>query len=717
MGDEDQVSRALKLDKDSGKFEPDERGYLRFIPSEKEQKAIEQWLAAEIELAEGEYKSLYADAAENLAVYKAAKIDSIDGETPILPAPVTRIAVDQQSAWLYNTIMRPKPLASFEPYFKDEYPLIVPFSAQDPQTGAPVDVPMVVPKSSEDASYYLEQGYDYVLRELVNFPRIVKEAIDDASIVSVGYAKVCYETDVQTAYQPKVKGVFLDLNDKEEIDASASAVKWYGIPYFNILKRVHETDLDECEWMLERLAPSPSKFSAQCHSGEHFLIEEKDYKKLADMVTDPRPEEQKNAEQTTQGKIQQTPKNCIDVRLVWLYRWLKFKDANGQKRVRRVSLLGEFHRASNRLLNCYRNYRDDQLRPYASCHQMRDAHSDTGSSTTSISKWFQKVITFMTHAEIKSAMHANVPLYWFDPDSPADAALQGGKRKLHAGDGIGAIFEKEWGTARLGEEHYSLAPLINLFRSWLREAQNMSAMESGEDVPGRTPAQTVSQILTQGLQQLITFLRNINDFTVRLIRLDLATRRQFEPMGQVIPTRDPETQAYIEIPFRYPMGDISKNFRISLTAADEMLAKEHEFDQNLLALNTWQTYTQFVATVAGPLIMNPEATPAARALAVRIVEAGQTLFDKIISQTRTDKDKFDLAKSVNAMAEEANAVSQQMEAMNAQNQAPNAGGVQPGPGVEPPPGGPPQPPEQPPIPPGGGAAETASVQGGEGLIQ
>ena len=655
----------MELDGTSGKFTLDESGHTRFEPSDDELKAINDWISRETEIAEEEYKPLYAEWADSIETYKAAQSqDIIDGEQPIMPAPLARIAVDQLVAWEFNTIMRPTPIASFQPYFNDEYDVVVPpppeLAAQMMQMGqAPT-----IKKSAEDTAYYIEAGYDYKLRESLKFSCVLRDGLTDMAVVGKCYAKVCREKVDRPLLQPKKNGVFIDLYEKEEeYVRSGDSVKWYSVPVFNILKRLHEDDLDEAEMLQERTPCSAEKFRGRCLSGEYWLVPDEKIDELARQVGDVKTDEQKRVD-GTQGKNSPLPKNMVDVRLVWFHRYLKFKDeTTGQKTVRRVSLMGDYHAGARQMVNIFRNPYDHQLRPYAVGYQLKDPHSDSGSSTTSISKYFQKVATHLVQAEIKNVFLANNFTPWYIEDGPSAESFAGGV-KLRPGKAVVGEYGKDWGVAPIGAEHQSTVPLLNVMRGWCREAQNMSTLESGDSMPSRTPSSSISQVLQQGLQQPLMFLRGIDEWVKRLLLLDLETRKQYEPMGETIPTRDPETRETINVPFRFPLGEVARNFRISLTACDEALAREHEPEQLMTLLSLWQQFTQFVASVVGPM---QQASPAQQQLFMRIVDGGQLLFDRIVTLMRTDKQKFDMSKAIGAIKQEIEMM--QMQAAQAAEEA------------------------------------------------
>jgi hypothetical protein len=268
-------------------------------------------------------------------------------------------------------------------------------------------------------------------------------------------------------------------------------------------------------------------------------------------------------------------------------------------------------------------------------------------------------------------------------------------------------FGEDWGVQQMSA---GLDGLMQLKQNVQMQAQTTSAVSdiaAGRDIPGRTPSSTVQQILERGNAQNTLFMRAINEAVCKAVRLYLETKRQYSPMGETIPVRDPETKAIIEIPFRLPVSDNGvdplDNFRISLTAADDRLAKENDQEQLVMLMNVFQQHANFVSQIAGPII-NPQTSPAQMAFFKKMADAEQVILNRIMSLTRTDEEKFDMSPELEGVIQEKQQIMlqmQQQEAMNAA-QGGSGGPVQgaEGQGDGSGPGGPPQ---QPGMAPGGGA--------------
>src|SRR3990167_3338396 len=200
----------------------------------------------------------------------------------------------------------------------------------------------------------------------------------------------------------------------------------------------------------------------------------------------------------------------------------------------------------------------------------------------------------------------------------------------------------------------------------------------------------MSQSLEQGGQQDTLFLRRLSRKLSRIVRLYLETARQFQPMGETIPISDPVEKQLIEIPFRFPVGEVLDNYSIGLTAADDALRAERNVEQ----IATWKAVlmqdSEFVAKVATAMV-DPRATPAMMALFEKTLTRNEKLVTRMIQLSDTDEADFDLTEEINALVKEKELAMQTMqaqEAMNAQGQAAAPQGAVPGPAGLPNGGGP-----------------------------
>lgn len=641
----------IDLDGTSGKLVPSKRfqGYVEFQPSEDERLAIEAWLGNEIQKTLDDYKPVWQAAVENIDVYKHKKMD-IGGGKQILPSPLARIAADQIIASTYNSIIRPKPILSVEPYFPQTYQIMMPVDMGQGQTATvPVD------RDGEQVAMTWELGYEFLLRERINFPKILQQVCTDTVTIDDGcWLKVCFDPQTRVSMEPTQKGIFVDLSDKREMQqAVGDGVKWKVLPIFNVIRPRSENDIQASPWMAELSPMTPDDLLLDFYRGEYPCLDEAEAGKLAEAVTDCRP-----------AKDNSLPSDLswmkCPVALVWFYRDVKVKSADGGKPfIKRLSLMGYFHHGENKLMSCFRNPYDHQFRPYVPCMQIPDPHELAGSCSVGIVKYHQRVKTQLIGNEMANAASANNMSFFADPDTEAYEYLLA--NPILEPNAVIPKKENEYVEAwRKGQAHESLLPMIQYTDADAMRAVNLSDYKTGSNIPGRTAAATVSQILEQGAQQPLIFLRSLNDSFVQAIKLDLRTRRQYYPQGETFHVKDPVTSQILEVLFQFPVEDAIDNFRFALTAADEGLAKEHEMPQLMALLNVNQQRADFVAKVAGPL-SNPQLLSSQAELLVKILASDQAIMDRIVSLTRTDIPKFDYTDAIQKILKEREAVAQQAQ--------------------------------------------------------
>lgn len=728
-----QALDAIEIDSVSGELEYGEDGYLRFLPSEDERKKIEAYLHEEITRAIEDHQPLLDEARENLEAYKGVKIPiPVDGSNKsILPSPLVRIPCDQIISSIVNMVLKARPIFSFDAYFPAEYevPIQVAPAPEAMMNGmAAPGSAQIIKIDAEVLRRRLEQAMDFKARERLDFPRLLWTLVSD--LVTTGpvpaWIKVCREKKTRPMVAPKIKGAFVDLTSPKErfYVADGEEVRWYCIPGTNVLMPIDEDDPDTSPWLAERTPLSPTSFLGKFASGEYFLVKDlEEAKKLSLIVSEESP--RKAIQESTQNRTPSVPRRTCDVLEVWLTWTLRveIEDEEGKSQtvVQQFSLMGDYHYGARRLLNLFDNPYEHQRRIHIPFWQFKDPHSHSGTSTAGILKWMQKVHTHCIHADILNAFTVSNPVGGYDPDTSSPELVDHFARygtQLQPGEMLPGMPGKHWDVRPLAQNSNPLLPTAQHVKGLAQETSNVSAYESGQVIPGRTAASTVAQVLEQGRQQPLLFLRMLNEGMGRVMRLYLRTVRQFQPFGETLPIRDKVTKQVIELPFRLPVGEALDNFRVSLTAAEEALAKEHEPEQIALFLDLWQRHVKFTTEIVAPMLEG-KFSPKQMAFLQKAIEGEQALFDEIVAAIRTDEEKFDLAQHVNAMAEEITKIQMQaqMGGMNGTppNQAPPGGGPVP-PGGGPVGGGLPGAVGQPPMGPGGSYPPEAGVPP-QGAIQ
>jgi hypothetical protein len=664
MTTEQTTATLIELDGSSGKLQASEAfpGYIEFVPTDEVKERIEKYLAAELTQAIEDRKPLFDEARENTETYRAKK-QTIDGLPDILPSPLARIAADQNIAQAHSTIMRPNPLLSVKPYFPATYDVMLSVPVPGPD-GQQTQAAVPMPRDADKIAKTWELGYEYILRERVKLSKKLQQILTDTVTgAQPCWGKVCYHAETRTVMEPVKAGFTIDLSDKREAEMPVGdPVKWVILPTYNVLLPVEEDDVQASPWIAEPTPLTSDDYLLKYYSGDFpLLTADEEAEKLSKMAEDTRNDAKVTSDETVKQATVRNPRLRCNVFEVWLYWDVKIPNPNDPKRklIKRLSLLTTFHLGPNKLLSCFRNPYDHQLRPYVPFFQIEDPHTLSGSSTVGIVKWHQKVKTRMWGLELENAASANNMSAFADPDTEAFAYLSG-RKKLLPNEVIPKREDEYVEMWRKGESHFSLMPNIQYVDNDGMRAVNMSSIELGADVPNRTPSGTVSQVMQQGNLQNLMFLRTICERLVEMVKLDLRTRRQFYPTGETLHVFDKETQQLLEVLFQFPVEDAIDNFRFAFTAADEEMAKEHELPQLMALQANNQKRGQWIAQVVAPIV-NPNLLPSQVQLFVDIVASDQVITDKITSLFQADTKKFDYTQDIQKIVEERNAFLQQMQ--------------------------------------------------------
>jgi hypothetical protein len=666
------LSDLLSAELDSVELEMDVDGHYRVIFSDEELKEVNAFLQGELERTYDDWTPIWNRSVENKEAYRTKKMAIPDGGQSIYPAPIARIPADQIIASVYNAVMRPRPVFSIDAYLSVEYD--VPGQQIDlpPEPAAPGMEPPPAPRNvvtaekqtSELAAHRMEQGYDFVVRERLKFGPKLMRGVKGAVTGTPYWWKVVADPTERTSISPKVNGIYIDLDDKyEETSLRGDIVKWYLVPFTNAmmpLEFLHDEDgVDLAPWFAERKPMRPDELAKKYAAGELFLIQDdEEAVMLANSTVDLVDEFTQRAAVSTERKTPSAPVQAVPNWLTWFYWDVKYVDPldptddKGKKkwRAKRLSLLGDFHLGTGKLMSCKLNGYEHRCRPYELVDQM-----DDGDCTVDRMVYHQTVFTYLMQGEVKSVHIANTPLYWHDANIPELATFFASHKVISAGDHVPGIFDKEWGLTAAGEKHYSAIEILKLILSMSQLDSRENDFTMGGRPPGRTPAQTTAQVYQHAEEVKTMFLARLSLKLSRLLRLDAETRRQYQPLGETLPVMDEDHKKTIEIPFRFPVGDVLDNFRIALTAADEALSEERDPQQIMMRKQALMADGEYVAKVIAAIvnISNP-LPPEGVALFAQIILRDQQLMRKLMGQMVTDEESYDLTPQIEGLIEARN---------------------------------------------------------------
>lgn len=138
-------------------------------------------------------------------------------------------------------------------------------------------------------------------------------------------------------------------------------------------------------------------------------------------------------------------------------------------------------------------------------------------------------------------------------------------------------------------------------------------------------------------------------------------------MGEVLPVWDDAEKKTIEIPFRFPVGDVLDNFRIALTAADEALTEERDPQQVLMRKNALMQDGEWVMKALMSLLNLEQPLPqTAATIVTKMIERVQMQMRQLMGQQVTNEEDYDLTAQLEAFIQERNMALMQQQLMQQQ---------------------------------------------------
>jgi hypothetical protein len=667
---EDSGQLASELSGDFGKFQ-EGRGYRYFVPGEELLKRLNADYARHIGQAKLDLAPFWNKCRANQRAYEAIQ-DAKDAILPIIKRDVNQII-----AWGVNTSLRPKPLVSLDPYFEGEHEVLI----DDPVYGQ-----IALPKSIEEIAANGEVALDYFLREhlgveelftltwteMISGKGVLWKVVDDAhkrTTMGAAYGKTENPLNHPAARSYKGK------NRRKRPDPCSTKIKPVSI--FNFLIPKGYDDVQEAPWV-GHIVPSSNleveKILRTC-VGTKERSEEEITRILAGLTAE--------ASSSVVGAIRPNHE-LIEV---WFTMAVPRKRGEKKKdgvRWEEVEFVGWFHTESQEFLAIWENPYDHYERPFSVFFQRkRPFEFDSGSTTEDLAP-IQRMAADLLTIAIENAVLANQVTALVNPESDAMEWFASGM-PLESGTTIPAR-KDDVIPLNFGRELRSLMPEIDWAVGQGRVTSNVSQYEDGSYVPGRTSPNTVSQILQSGAQQNIMILRAFGGAASTAFKFWLRTFRQYNPYGAIVPVKDPETRAIMNVAFRFPVDeDILDSLRVALTAADEAIAKESEVDTLIMISQLLDQDAQIMAQILGPL-MDPTVPEGYAQALDRFVTRKQKLLQSVMEFYRVDARKLVLDREIlTTISQEREKVKQQMEAQqNAESGLAAPGGAPQGGGALPP---------------------------------
>lgn len=643
----DPVGTLEELNAPRSKWELSPDGYYeRWIPSDDEHAAVADYAYSYIRALEADNAEILNEITENVDAYrgKAKTIGWDSGDDPVVTLPLIAEKIDQLVAFETTTLLRPRPVMSVDPFFDDQYEVMSSQSVPDPMTGQMVE--MGVPKTfdAEEVAATLEFGLDYKLRARMPLDRIIKKVAQDLAIANYAVLKVVWDQKYRTVRNNKIKrlpgGMAVVDGSEERILRGKDPGRIENISVFSFLAPL-DGDIEDAELVCELAPMTVTDFREKVTTGEFFLAP-KDVLELNALIRNTTNEFKLEQDRSRSLKATGAQLERHDTREVWFQWPIEFEEFNGDGSsytvLKRVQLCGIFHMGARRFMTLYRNPYHHGRAPYVVITEDDEARRRPELSMVGRTKKQQTLASQMLHTNIANAVQASNFDIICNPDSEAWTALKEQGRR--PGRLIPAYdVEKDVKMSQPGANHTGLGNEVGMMMQSIQNVTGVTDYETGGMIPGRTPADTVRQILQSGLQRPMVTIKTISRGFGEAVRLYLRVLKQFQPYGEIVPTKDPDTNAKIMVPFLLPVEDVLDNFDIALTAAEEELAKEADHEERVMMFNLLGQASQTWAQMAGAMA-DINASPALTNLFAEMFGIQVRAFKLIVEPTRKDTAKF-----------------------------------------------------------------------------
>jgi hypothetical protein len=667
----DSPIEALDALKETGKAIPDPYGSstVYYKPSEEELKALNADFHNEVALAEQEMEPLRQKALRNERSYMLVD-ESPDGT--FFTYPLVKRDVDFNAAWLVSSVIRPEPILSIDPTKDKDYQVVT----EDPEYGA---VQVAVP--AERAVQELELGVEYILRELIELPRLLQPIAKEVKMgkgpvwVKMGWnPRDRYERAPKTSKGLNPWNVIVD-SGKWAKKTDPFPIKWVPKSIYDMLYRTGFDNPEDLPWIGEKLQWGQAQFADLITSYPEAVLltpEQLEAARQSQPVSNPVRDQSRGLTGT------RATQSFYGVPLVELYFTLPIRyeamDEEGKqfKKVEVMEMGGFYHTDLHSFVCIWFNDFAHQRKPYIPFFNDKVPFqiADTASvdELVPIQAWVTEALTLT----LENKALANNSGFLIKEDSPAWDFF--GANKLEPGFRAPATDGQDITPVTFGRDASSMIPEIE----WLIDkADDIGEVRRGERVPGRTSPNTVAQIMQSAIQKDLMTLYSFEWSLRQLMIMTLQVYRQFNPYGQNVEAVDEEGNPK-EIPFRVPLDMDIYDLRIRLTAASELSQRESGFEDLIMIMDKLDQDSRGTAEVLKALV-DARITPGLAAAFERMITRKQSVLDSLLSKVRIDSRKMVIDKDMlGQIAQERDAMRQQM--MGAQAQGGMDGGGQQVPG-------------------------------------
>ncbi len=580
-------------------------GYDRVIPIPETLDEMGKTYALQIAQADIDWKPIFQ---EQMAAEKTYECRTDTNE--VLTLPVAKRVVNQQVAWITNAILTKTPMVGIKPIDGGSYEL--PDSLVAGPDGNPIeqDVPGFegAPKqpvfntqtvSAEDAAKLFEALLEYKWTECLPMGQIIEDTV---LAIHSGENPTFWRID----YDPKIlharKRKFTMVGEKgvqifgvEDNDVVArDAVKIYHESGFNYTMPVTATD-EQTSWWLARKAPKTNTEMWEAiksrrydfclpagKNGKPKDIPTEDIAAIFGFAENLELDDIATMRAQVDNHVATQPRLTHDVRVVEFFHPFLVKRADGKIAIEIHSLIGELHVKSRKFLNLCRSWSWTGKRLVVPFFRHRRPHRFSGMSGAGDVAPLQSLMSTIFNLQIQNMVNMNVKVFLIRENSATWRHL---KKFPELKPGTKIPFEDptDINPVHLGSPVESMAPHITFLDQQAERLMVTSDFDLGVDIPGRTPAATVSQVESMAKMQPTAILRAIRRSIATAAEFYLQTLAQFNAY-ETIPFLDPQKRKIVSKLVGFPREMIATNFSFHVTATGDEDSQQARFEKAGLLL-------------------------------------------------------------------------------------------------------------------------------------
>lgn len=653
LDDEPKVSNFRIVDE----LDPSGRptGFKLGLPSEEEQRKMEEEIGDELDNADKEYDPLRAAWERNIRAFEA--LPEGDKED-FLTLPVAKTAIYHLVAFHVNRIYNARPIGTVDPEEYGMYQVPVP-TGRDPFTGEIMS--RVELRSAEEIAEGGERLLQHYLRKKIPFHKFLYSLILDAHVGAPGWGETCYERTLRPQYVPKwrnVGGMIVQDGYTEVERVIGSPHKLIAHSAFDVMMAAPWLDQNEADWISKAAPHTAAEAHNRIKFNDWYLVGDEDEEDLRKAYSDlnKRYPHRAAVDDAKERKVDQERK-MLDVHYVWKYWPAVVEDANGQEIEGLFSFLIPFERTTRKMLACPLNPYAHGRRTLVPYYQRPKPHSFGSYSTLDDVLPLQKVKTRLFHSQVQNAMLANTVFAKVRPGSTAWQWLK--SNEVRARSKIPVQNDNDFKSETLGRELRSLQPEIQAIDAWQKDL-TVSDTVRGATLLGRTSRASISLVQEAGLtvpNMDLDFLRDSLSQNLTMLFHDIG---QWSVYGESIPFTSAEDRAVMMKAVEFPLEGLN-TFSVRISASSDEETAQFEFERNLGLAKLQAEAFQTELGISGPML-NPNAPPAVVAFHKRQLIAHYLMHGRIYELAKMDPKKFTLTeREIEALIEQQRAFVEQQK--------------------------------------------------------